>query len=100
MERHTEALAELDRARELDPTSLIVSDQRGWVLYRARRFDEAIEQFRKTLELEPQFAHSHCWLGKAYLQKGLLQKGLIELQEAANLPGGDSPRFLACLGYA
>jgi TolB-like protein/DNA-binding winged helix-turn-helix (wHTH) protein/Tfp pilus assembly protein PilF len=99
LERHTEALAELDRARELDPTSLNVSDQRGWVLYMARRYDEAIGQFRKTLELEPRFAHAHCWLGKAYLQKGMLREGLAELQEAASLPGGDSPLFRPWLGY-
>jgi TolB-like protein len=99
MERHAEALAELDRARELDPTSLIVSDQRGWVLYMARRYDEAIRQFRKTLELEPRFPHAHCWLGRAYLQKGMLQEGLAELEEAASLPGGDSPLFRPWLGY-
>jgi TolB-like protein/DNA-binding winged helix-turn-helix (wHTH) protein/predicted Zn-dependent protease len=97
--RHTEALAEIDRARELDPTSLLVSDQRGWVLYIARRYDEAIEQFHKTLELEPRFAHAHCWLGKAYLQKGMLREGLAELEEAVSLPGGDSPYFWHWLGY-
>ena len=35
MGRPKEALAELDRARELGPTSLMVSDQRGWALYMA-----------------------------------------------------------------
>jgi TolB-like protein/DNA-binding winged helix-turn-helix (wHTH) protein len=99
MERHAEALAELDRARELDPTSLMVSDQRGWVLFVARRYDEAIGQFRKTLELDPRFAHTHCWLGKAYLEKGMLQEGLSELEEAGSLPGGDSPVFTPWLGY-
>jgi tetratricopeptide (TPR) repeat protein len=100
MHRHTEALAELDRAAELDPTSPMVSDQRGWVLYMARRYDEAIAQVRKTLELEPRFAHAHCWLGKAYLQKGMSREGLAELQEVVSLPGGDSGLFLPWLGYA
>jgi TolB-like protein/DNA-binding winged helix-turn-helix (wHTH) protein/Tfp pilus assembly protein PilF len=99
LERHTEALAELDRARELDPTSLMVSDQRGWVLYMARRYDEAIEQFHKTLELEPSFAHAHCWLGKAYLQKGMLPEGLAELEEAVSLPGSDVILCRPWLGY-
>jgi TolB-like protein/DNA-binding winged helix-turn-helix (wHTH) protein len=100
MKRRTEALTELDRALELDPISWMVSDQRGFVLYMARRYDDAIVQIRKTLELEPRLAHTHCWLGKTYLQKGLLQKGLTELQETASLPGGDSPNFICWLGYA
>ena len=91
--RDAEALAELDRARELDPTSSMVSDQRGFVLYMERRNDEAIDQFRKSIELDPRFAHSHCWLGKAYLQKGMLPEGIAELQEATSLPGGDSPAY-------
>jgi tetratricopeptide (TPR) repeat protein len=96
MQRHREALAELDRALELDPTSLNVSDQRGWVLYMAQRYDEAIEQLRKTIDLEPRFAHA----GKTFLQKGMLQQALSDLQETARLPGGDSPLFAPWLGYA
>jgi len=57
-------------------------------VYMARRYNEAIEQFHKTLELEPRFAHAHCWLGRAYLQKGMLQEGLAEIEQAASLPGG------------
>ena len=100
MERSTEGLAELERARELDPASLMVNDQTGWVLYMARRYDDSIRQIRKTIELEPRFAHARCWLGKAYLQKGMVAEGLAELQEAASLPGGDSPLFTPWLGYA
>jgi TolB-like protein/DNA-binding winged helix-turn-helix (wHTH) protein/Tfp pilus assembly protein PilF len=100
MDRYPEALAEVDRAGQLDPTSLIVSDQRGWVLYMARRYDEAAAQIRKTIELDPHFAHAHCWLGKAYLQKGMLREGLAELEEAASLSGGDTQLYGRWLGYA
>ena len=41
MGRNAEALAELDRAHELDPTSLMVSDQKGWVFFMARRYDDS-----------------------------------------------------------
>lgn len=77
----------------------MVSDQRGWVLYMARRYDESIEQIRRTLELEPRFAHAHCWLGRAYLQKGMLREGLSELEQAASLPGDGSPALMPWLGY-
>ena len=100
MHQHSEALAELDRASGLDPTSLMVSDQRGWVLYMARRYDDAIRQLHKTIELESRFAHTHCWLGKAFLQKGMLREGLAELEHAASLPGGNSLLFTPWIGYA
>ncbi len=43
MGRHDEAVAEARRARELDPLSLVSSMIVSWILYFARRYDEAIE---------------------------------------------------------
>src|SRR5262249_21076659 len=44
MGRAEEAIAEANRAQELDPLSLFLSTQRGYLLANARRYDEAIEQ--------------------------------------------------------
>src|SRR5438105_2515259 len=53
--RHAEALVEIKRAQQLDPLSVPVNRAVGWVLYYARRYDEAIEEFQKTLEMDPDF---------------------------------------------
>ncbi|HEY3567031.1 MAG TPA: winged helix-turn-helix domain-containing protein [Thermoanaerobaculia bacterium] len=49
--RHDEAIAAIERARELDPASMAVASDYAWFLYIARRYDEAIRQARETLKL-------------------------------------------------
>ncbi len=51
--RFDEALAELDRAVELDPLSALYAGNRGRVLTCARRFAEAEETCRRGLALDP-----------------------------------------------
>ncbi len=65
-----EAVAAIKRARELDPLSLIINTYVGHILYWARQYDQAIEQHRKTIELDPNFGPAHLRLGMAYEQKG------------------------------
>ncbi len=51
--RHGEALAEVERARCLDPDRQLVQARYPWFYYLARRYDEAIEQARRQLALAP-----------------------------------------------
>lgn len=67
--RFDEALRESERARQLDPLSLIIAADRGAILYYARRYDDAIEQFRSVLELEPGFPRAYL-IVNAYAEKG------------------------------
>ncbi len=71
MGRFDEGLAELKEAERLDPLSLAVKNDAGLLLYRARRYDEAIFQTRKVLELDPDFRNAHANLLYAYQQKGM-----------------------------
>jgi tetratricopeptide (TPR) repeat protein len=68
------------------------------ILYLAHRYDEAIEQLRKTLDMEPKFFRAHLWLGRAYEQKGMYKEAVEEFQEARQLD--DKPFVLAALGHA
>lgn len=96
--RFAEAVAELQRAEELDPLSRAVSTTYGYVLYLARDNDAAIAQLRKTLELDASFAATHMYLGRAYAQKKMFADAIQEFQKADDLSEGE-PYSRAWLGY-
>jgi tetratricopeptide (TPR) repeat protein len=86
--RFEEALEEIERARELDPLSLIINRNTGQHLYRARRYDEAIEALQKTIEIDPTFLGSHRYLGMVYLQKSMFEQALEEFQKEKDIIRG------------
>ncbi len=74
--RHEEGLAELERARDLNPTDLSVNRNLGVGYLVARRFDQAIEQLRRTYEMDPDFLQAKMVLGWAYHEKSAFQEML------------------------
>jgi serine/threonine-protein kinase len=88
--RHGEAIAEVKRAQELDPLSLIISAVGAYVFYFARQYDQAIEQSRKTLELDPNFAPAHLYRGWSYEGKQMHREAIADLQEAVALSGNSA----------
>jgi tetratricopeptide (TPR) repeat protein len=83
--RHAEAVAEAERALELDPLSLVISTDLGLILHFGRETGSAIEQFRRTVELDPGFAYARFGLGHAYLQAGRLEEAVAEHRQATQL---------------
>jgi TolB-like protein/DNA-binding winged helix-turn-helix (wHTH) protein/Tfp pilus assembly protein PilF len=81
--RHDEAIAEHERARELDPLSLIVNANLARALYRARRYDEAIAQAQRTLELDSGFRLTLFWLEGSLRHRGRLQEAVALRQSLA-----------------
>ncbi len=96
--RLEEALAEVKKARELDPLSLIINTDVGLIHYFARRYDQAIEEYQKTLEIDPNFYVTRAALGLAYQQKGAFDQAVAELRLSLNLSGG-STLIEATLGH-
>ena len=76
--RFDEALAEIDRARQLDPLSLIIATDTGAILFFARQYDRAIEQFRAVLAVEPTFGRASL-IAFAYVEKGQLAEALAHV---------------------
>jgi TolB-like protein/Tfp pilus assembly protein PilF len=97
--RFEEAVAQITRARELDPLSLIIGDVVGWIYSLARRNDDAIREFRKAIELDPRFYPTHYDLGLTYVEMGKYEDAIAELEQARSL-AGDTPRTLSGLAYA
>jgi tetratricopeptide (TPR) repeat protein len=94
-----QAAAEMKIALALDPLSLPVNVGAGWCSYFARRYDEAIVQYRKALELEPDFALARQALAMALERKGAYTEAIAEFRKAVALSGG-SASTLASLGHA
>jgi TolB-like protein/DNA-binding winged helix-turn-helix (wHTH) protein/Tfp pilus assembly protein PilF len=76
--RADEALAQAETARRLDPISLYVNSTKGYVLYNARQYDQAIEQFRHTLEMYPQASGPSFDLMACYERKGMYDESVAE----------------------
>jgi len=88
--RFDDAIKEINRALDLDPISLVINTTVGLVHYFARQFDSAIDVFRKTLEVEPNFAMAHFFLGQTYTQKKMFNEALAKFEEANRLFGGST----------
>jgi tetratricopeptide (TPR) repeat protein len=97
--RHDLAIAESERARELDPLSNIINTWVGSRYFFARQYDKALEQYRGAVEMDPTFVPAHLVLGQAYEQKGMLHEAIAEIERAVSLSGGSSV-YAASLAHA
>jgi TolB-like protein/Tfp pilus assembly protein PilF len=96
MGRHVEGIARMKNSEELDPFSLIISVAIGWAFYMARQYDDAIDQLRRTNELEPNFAVTHWVLGLLLRRMGRYEMAITEGEKGVKLSGG-SPLMSAAL---
>ena len=80
--RHDEAIVEIRRAHELDPLSLIISTAVGRVLHFQRNYEAAIEQCRRTLEMDAQFIQARLDLGMACAQAGRHDEAIAQFESA------------------
>jgi TolB-like protein/DNA-binding winged helix-turn-helix (wHTH) protein len=85
--RHDEAIAELQRAQELDPLSPIIQADIGFAYFLAGRYDLALQAYQKVLAANPNFLPVHYYLTKYYLQTGEYDLWLKESVENSRLAG-------------
>ena len=96
------ALEQIREAERLDPLSAPIANDVGFVLYWGRRFDEAIEQCRKTLAVYPGFCRAQILLGRALAAQGKYGESVESCLKARELLKGASylPYLLGTLGFA
>jgi TolB-like protein/tetratricopeptide (TPR) repeat protein len=95
----SQALPLAERAVNLDPLSLRAQVNLGVVLTMARRYDEAVSQFERTLDLDSGYAMTHAMLGLTYAFQSMPERAVAELV-LARKAGGDRPDLIALHGYA
>ena len=98
--RFDAAIVEAKRAQELDPLSLVNNTQVGNPYFFARQPQQAIEQYQKTLEMDPNFSNVRNWLGWAYTQQGRFSEAIAEFQNAMSLSGGTTAALGRGYAYA
>ena len=96
--RFDEAIAELKRALELDPLSLIINADLGTTLMFARRYDESAEQYRRTLEMDPNFHYARWGYGVVLELQRDCEGAFREFEAARRL--NDDPWVLALQAHA
>jgi len=90
MGHHEEAIARMKSSQQLDPLSLIISVAIGWAFYMARRYDDAIEQLRRTVELDPNYPVTYWILGLLLRKLGRYKLAIAEGEKGVKLSGGSS----------
>lgn len=95
MGRFNEAVAEIERARELDPVSPGLNGYIGLILYFTHRYDELIQRMQTLAQMYPDLTEPHYYLGVAYEQKGEWAKAIAELER----PGVVFESSLGNLGH-
>jgi len=93
--RQAEALAEAQRAQQLDPLSPIISTLVAFSYFFARQYGEAIRRLRDTVSLFPEFATAYERLGDSYVANGMDEQAIVAYQKARSLCGASAAEVVA-----
>ncbi len=80
MGKFDRAKEEIKEANNLDPLSPIISSNAGLYSYYEHNYDEAINKYKQTLQIEPDFWVAQHYLALAHVQKGMYTDAIAELR--------------------
>ena len=96
--RNADAEAEMKRAEELDPTSLLIGKDLGDLFYLQRDYDRALEQYRRTLKLDPTDPLAillHRAMAWTYEFSGMHEQAIAEFIETSRIQNAGPERLTA-----
>jgi len=85
MGRIDEAIAQLQKAVEINPNYVEAHNNLGDALLQKGQVDEAMGQYQKALEIDPNFADAHNNLGIVLLKKGQVDEAMAQYQKALEI---------------
>jgi serine/threonine protein kinase/tetratricopeptide (TPR) repeat protein len=97
--RHEEAAAKIKAAREQEPLSPDINAQVGGTFYYARLYDQAIDELKKAIAIDPLNSGAHYYLGMVLIQTSQFEQAVQLLRRAAEL-GGDEIDISLRIAYA
>jgi len=97
MGRFEESTREILMARELDPLSEWINNNVGWIYYFQRRYEEALVEYQKTLEMFPGFPMAYREQAMVYVCLGKPEKAILSAEKAVSI-SQDDPYDVVGLG--
>jgi tetratricopeptide (TPR) repeat protein len=85
--RFPEALAQMNKAQELDPTSHATMADKGWMLYNGNGAQEGIDLLKEVEQSSPEFYSPHSYLMQIALEQRDYSSFLQEGELAARASG-------------
>jgi TolB-like protein/Tfp pilus assembly protein PilF len=97
--RHLDAVASVQRAREIEPLSASVNLYLGVAQHHAGQYDLALRQMRQSIEIDPNYYRSHMFMGRNLCWLHRYDEAIAEHQRALEL-APESFEALAMLAIA
>ena len=95
-----EAMADANRAIDLDPKNAFAYWVRAHVYRNQRQFDRAITDFDQYIRLVPKNATAFYWRGNSYFDQGNSERAIADYDEASRIaPDYWPPWQNRCLSY-
>ncbi|MEZ5829451.1 MAG: tetratricopeptide repeat protein, partial [Hyphomicrobiales bacterium] len=87
--RFKEAIADFDKALELDPNLVEAYVERGVLFANNRRYDDAIGDYNRALEIDPTNAKAYAMRAEAKLRSDAVDEALLDVNQALELSLSD-----------
>jgi serine/threonine-protein kinase len=87
-DRMTDAVGEVQTAVRLDPFSLVNNARLSSMLYYARRYNDALTQARRLLDMDSMFFQARVELARTYLQLGRCHEAVAAIEKAPKQASG------------
>ncbi len=97
--RMDEAEEEIRLAVQLDPLSLMLHENLGYIQMLRRNYDAAVDAYRRLIDLDPVFHKVHASLGRTLTLMGRYEEAIQAFERALSL-ASRVPSAVAALGQA